>query len=85
MYSKTVDKSQSIRLSVCLYFPSWLSVIPLLMNVEITTDLVVHVIITYVHLISVVHGQNFYTVLHVFINLSLLLLFCLKSWCKINH
>lgn len=80
MYSKTVDKSQSIRLSVCLYFPSWLSVIvPSLMNIEITTDLVVHVIIIYVHLISVVHGQNFYTVLHVFINLSLLLLFSLKS------
>lgn len=74
MYSKTVDKSQSIRLSVCLYFPLWLSVIVTsLVNIEIT------IIIIYVHLISVVHRQNFYTVLHVFINLSLLLLLSLKK------
>lgn len=80
MYSKTADKSQSLRLSVCLYFPLWLSVIVTsLVNIEITTDLVVHVIIIYVHLISVVHRQNFYTVLHVFINLSLLLLLSLKK------
>lgn len=74
MYSKTVDKSQSIRLSVCLYFPLWLSVIVTsLVNIEIT------IIIIYVHLISVVHRQNFYTVLHVFINRSLLLLLSLKK------
>lgn len=74
MYSKTVDKSQSIRLSVCLYFPLWQSVIVTsVVNIEIT------IIIIYVHLISVVHRQNFYTVLHVFINLSLLLLLSLKK------
>lgn len=74
MYSKTVDKSQSIRLSVCLYFPLWQSVIVTsVVNIEIT------IIIIYVHLISVVHRQNFYTVLHVFINRSLLLLLSLKK------